>query len=184
MTDDEQAFLAQIALGWFTVDASAGAIWRNVRFHGGGVSLPRWISPTRAERSVSKQGAYLRVMFNDAGERRRVSAHRIIWMVANRRAIPAGLEVNHRNGNKQHNTHTNLELATHAENAIHSVRVLGNKPKARLGEANAAARLTVQQVAEIRGLVARRSLPQRELAAIYGVSQGTISAIVTGKSWA
>lgn len=54
MTDDEKAFLAQIALGWFTVKPD-GTIWRNIKFHGGGVSLPEWITPTRAERSTSKK---------------------------------------------------------------------------------------------------------------------------------
>ena len=183
MTEHEKAFLAQIALGWFKVRAN-GTIWRHVLFHGGGVAGLEFIAPVRAERSVSKKGGYLRVMFRDGRQRRKVTAQRIVWMVANLRDIPAGLQVNHRDGNKQNNHPDNLELVTHKENAIHSVRVLGNKPKARVGEANAAAKVTAQQVAEIRGLAAQKSMPQREIASIYGITQSAVSAIVTGKSWA
>src|SRR5690606_10298728 len=74
MTEHEQAFLAQVALGWFTVKPN-GTIWRNIRFHGGGpatgVAGLTWITPTRAERSVSAKGKYLRVMFYDRGRRRK-----------------------------------------------------------------------------------------------------------------
>jgi len=183
MTHDEKTFLAQVAMGWFTVKPD-GTIWRNIRFRGGGVSLPVWIVPERAERSVARKGSYLRVMFNDAGKRRRVAAHRVVWMMANRRDIPAPMELNHEDGNKQHNFPSNLTLVTHAENAIHSIRVLGNKPKATFGEANAAAKLTDQKVAEIRAHLAARTLPQREIARLYGVTQSAVSAIATGKSWA
>ncbi len=183
MTDNERAFLAQIALGWFTVRPD-GTIWRNMRFHGGGVATLNWITPERAERSVSKAGAYLRVMFRDGRQRRKVSANRIVWMLANQRDIPSGMEINHKDGKKQRNHPSNLELTTHQENAIHSVRVLGNKPKARFGEANAAAKVTAQQVAEIRGLLAQKSMAQREIASLYGLTQSAVSAIATGKSWA
>lgn len=184
MTSDEKAFMAQVALGWFAVKTD-GTIWRNVTFRGGGVSLPVWIEPTRAERSVSKEDGYLRVMFNDQGTRRRVSAHRIIWMVANRRDIPPSMEINHEHedGNKQRNDPGNLTLVTHAQNAEHSCRVLKRKPKAQNGEANAMAKVTEQQVAEIRALAKARSLPQREIGKLYGLTQSAVSAIVTGKSW-
>jgi hypothetical protein len=184
MTDDEKALLAQVALGWFTVKPD-GTIWRNVIFHGGGVSLPTWIKPTRAERSVSKADGYLRVMFNDQGKRRRVAAHRVSWMVANRQDIPPTMEINHehQDGNKQRNDPRNLSLVTRRENVVHAIRVLKRKPKAQNGEKNAMAKVTEAQVAEIRSLVAAKSLPQREIGKMYGITQSAVSAIVTGKSW-
>ena len=186
MTNDEKAFLAQIALGWFTVDTKTGAVWRHVTFHGGGVSLPAWIDPIRAERSKSAQQGYLRIMFHDAGNRRRVAAHRIIWMVANRRDIPESMEINHkhRDGNKQRNTAINLALVTRAQNVEHCCRVLGRKPKAQNGEANAMAKVTECQVMEIKALLKNKALPQREIGNIYGLTQSAVSAIATGKSWA
>ena len=184
MTDDEKAFLAQVALGWFTVK-SDGTIWRNVTFHGGGVSLPIWIEPTRAERSVSKEGGYLRVMYNDQGKRRKIAAHRVSWMVANRRDIPPTMEINHEHedGNKQRNDPNNLTLVTRGQNVEHACRILKRKPKAQNGEANAMAKVTEKQVSEIRALAAARSLPQREIGKLYGLTQSAVSAIVTGKSW-
>ena len=38
-------------------------------------------------------------------------------------------EVNHKNGDKSNNTVHNLEWTTPSENALHSVHVLGNRPK-------------------------------------------------------
>jgi len=50
------------------------------------------------------------------------------------------------------------------------------------GERHGKAKLTEQQVREIRGLKRLRS--QREMARVYGVSKGTISSIHRGISWA
>lgn len=182
MTDDEKAFLAQVALGWFAVDAE-GRIWRNIKFQGGGVSLPKWITPTRAERSVSGKGKYLRVMFADAGKRRKVNANRIVWMVANHADLSSLLDVNHKDGNKQHNHPSNLETATRAQNVNHSFKVLGQRTKEQRGELNPAAKVTAEQVAEIRALARAKVMPQSEIGKRYGITQSTVSAIVLGKSW-
>ncbi len=40
----------------------------------------------------------------------------------------AGLEVNHKDGNRSNNHISNLELVTRSENQLHSYRVLGRKP--------------------------------------------------------
>jgi len=180
MTDDEKAFLAQVAIGWFSVDPE-GRIWRNVAFQGGGAPKMVRIRKRRAERSSSRAGQYLRVMFRDGSQRRKVSAHRIVWMLANGQGIPDPLEVNHLNGKKSDNRPANLERVTRPENARHSVRVLGNKPKARRGEANASAKLTAATVAQILALAG--TMPQREIGAMFGVSQGTVSAVLVGKTW-
>jgi plasmid maintenance system antidote protein VapI len=46
-----------------------------------------------------------------------------------------------------------------------------------------AAKLTPDQVAEIRREAARRADSQRDLANVYGVHEATISRLLTGKSW-
>jgi predicted XRE-type DNA-binding protein len=106
-------------------------------------------------------------------------------MLANRRDIPPMMEINHEHedGNKQRNLPDNLTLVTRTQNVVHAIRVLKRKPKAQNGEANAMAKVTAAQVAEIKALAAAKALPQREIAKRYGVTQSAVSAIVTGKSW-
>jgi hypothetical protein len=45
----------------------------------------------------------------------------LVWEVANG-PIPAGLEINHKDGNKQNNALGNLELVSAAQNSLHAVR--------------------------------------------------------------
>lgn len=42
--------------------------------------------------------------------------------------IPAGMDINHKNGDKQDNRVANLEIVTRAENILHAYRVLRRKP--------------------------------------------------------
>lgn len=183
MTEDEKAFLAQVALGLFKVEG--GKIWRLAKWTGGGdVSGLIYTRKTRAERSSARLGSYLRVMFKDGSDRRKVSAHRIIWMIANRRPIPAGMEVNHLDGNKQNNDPSNLEIVTRQQNVQHSHTHLSPKKKDQRGEKNSSAAVTGAQVMEIRALWKAKAMTQREIAEMFGVRQSTISAIVVRKSWA
>lgn len=56
-----------------------------------------------------------------------------------------------------------------------------HEPPHHTGEANPAAKLTIEQVREIRAL--HGHVPPRHLAATYGVSKQTIHRIMTGKNW-
>ena len=186
MTEDERDFLAQIALGWFMVRSDAGTIWRTVQFHGnrhGGPATMTRLVPTRAERSFSAKDGYLRVMFHSNGRRRRVAAHRIVWMLHNSRMVPAGMELNHKNGDKQDNRADNLEVVTRSQNVTHAIRVLGRTRKSRPGEANPAAKVSGEQVAQIRQLWGGRAMSQREIGQMFGLTQSAVSAIVRQKSW-
>lgn len=183
MTNDETAFLAQVALGWFTVNPD-GSIWRNVEWRGGGVATMAWVTPRPAARTKSGPFGYPRIMFHHLGKRLRVAVHRIVWIHFNKKAIPSALEVNHKDCNKQNHHPDNLELVTRPENVLHAIRTKGRRPKAQDGAENGQAKLTEDQVSEIRALWASRSISQREIAARFGnLSQSTISAIVTRKSW-
>lgn len=183
MTDDEKSFLAQVALGLFKVEQD-GTIWRLAKWTGGGiVSGLIYMPRERAERSSAGPSSYLRVMFKDGAHRRKISAHRIVWMVTNRRPIPASMEINHIDGNKRNNTPSNLELATHQQNVQHCHTHLAPKKKDQRGAKNSAAAVTETQVLDIRSIWASRSLTQREIAARYQITQSTVSAIVLRKSW-
>ena len=45
--------------------------------------------------------------------------------------IPAGMDINHKNGDRQDNRVANIEIVTRAENILHSFRVLHRKPSPR-----------------------------------------------------
>jgi hypothetical protein len=180
--EQERAFLAQMALGWFSV-ASDGAIWRHARWTQGGTPRLIAIEPTRAESSESE--GYPTVLFYDptTGDRLKVFAHRIVWMVANQRSIPEPMQINHKDGVRSNSAPSNLELVTPSENVTHGIRVLGRRSKAQDGAANAQAKLTATEVAEIRTLWEAKALSQEDMATRFGVTQSTISAIVLRKSW-
>lgn len=103
-------------------------------------------------------------------------AHRLIWEAANG-PIPAGLQINHKNGIKTDNRLCNLEVVTPSENILHAHRTgLANSPK---GEAHPGAKLCDQSVIEIRSSLEKNGV----LAAKYGVDPSIISEIKNFKRW-
>lgn len=116
------------------------------------------------------------------GNRKRAAAHRLV-AAAFIGELPEGMEVNHKDLNKQNNRVSNLEYMTHQDNLIHAY-ASGNCFITR-GELNGAAKLTATQVEEI---IARKKqnhrLSQRELGAMYGVSSVQIGHILRGTRWA
>lgn len=92
------------------------------------------------------------------------------------------VEVNHKDGNKHNNTPDNLEYCTRLENVQHSYNI-GLHDGSLQGERNGRARLTPEQVQEIRALYAtgQHSIPQ--LARQFGVGKSTIGYIVQGATW-
>lgn len=186
MTNQEQAFLALIAIGTFSIDEQ-GRVWRLKEYAGGskmGTPAPeRTLKlPRRAETSVSRK--HLKIQFRVGGERLWVYSHRIVWMVANQCEIPIGMEINHKDGNPSNNTPSNLEIVTHQENALHAARVLGVMgKKEQRGEKNTSAKLTPEDVLVIRMLWDKREVSQSEMAKRYGVSQVTINEVCLRKTW-
>lgn len=175
MTDKELLALAMVGIGVFSVDET-GRIWR----HRDGDAA---IAPRRADTGRHLAGSYLRLQFTVSGTRYAVPAHRVVWMVANGRLIPDGMEINHRDGDKTNNAPDNLEIVTHAENTIHSFRELGRKVKAQRGSKNTSAKLDEAAVLEIRSLCASRAMTQQAIADRFGVTQRTVSEIHTRKTW-
>jgi hypothetical protein len=91
-----------------------------------------------------------------------------------------GWTVNHINGRKTDNRVENLEYLTSRENIAHARRV-GLRDDRGAGNGNA--KLTDDQVHEIRNRYKRGITRQVDLASEYGVDQGTISRIVRGAGW-
>lgn len=95
--------------------------------------------------------------------------------------MPAGKQVNHKDGNKANNRRNNLEYETPNGNLLHAVR-LGLK-KGQRGEKSHLAKLTEKQVREIRRLYATRQFTLSKLGRLYQVHYSTISNVISGKRW-
>lgn len=90
------------------------------------------------------------------------------------------LVCNHIDGNKLNNALDNLEVVSESENARHAFRLGLRKPK--VGSEHYCAKLTEEKCIEIIQLK-RQGVPHRELARRYGVAQGTLTHMLSGKSW-
>jgi predicted XRE-type DNA-binding protein len=132
---------------------------------------------------MSGQKGYLKIMFTANGNRMAVYAHRVVWMVLNHAEIPEGLEVNHKDGNKRNNHPDNLEVITREGNIRHSFDVLGHRTKEQRGEANTSARLTAEQIVQIRRFCTDKLMTQEQIAAMYGVTQRSVSDIHWRRTW-
>jgi hypothetical protein len=91
-------------------------------------------------------------------------------------------EVNHKNGKRQDNRVENLEYCTRLENIRHSYRI-GLRDGKSKGERNGRAKLTYQQVREIRERYATGTTSIPKLAALFGIGKSTIGYIVQGVTW-
>ena len=115
----------------------------------------------------------------------RMQAHRVVWCAFMGR-IPEGLEINHKDGVRDNNRLDNLELMTKSQNKLHSIHVLGGRkpPGVSLpGTHNPSAKLTDDEVREIRRLYAAGGVYQYELAERFGITQGAVQFIVNRRTW-
>lgn len=139
---------------------------------------PRTSSKRRFQPGRGHLGVTLRV----DGEQWSGSVHRLVYE-AFHGDITEGLMVRHRDGDPSNNALPNLELGTQSDNMLDAVRHGTVTPPTMHGEANGAARLSAEEVAEIRALHAAGGVTQHALGDRFGVSGSLISLIVRGKLW-
>lgn len=105
-------------------------------------------------------------------------AHRVAWKLF-RGKIGSGLAVCHRCDVRACVNPAHLFLGTAAENA----RDMSAKGRNRRGEEHGSAKLTRAQVRRIKVMLAEDRLYMSEIAREFGVSETTIRAIKTRKTW-
>jgi len=164
----EWIFLAAIRQGELEIDLQ-GCIWRR-QTHRGNVCPRR-----RAEKQTPQGYLQLRKMID--GRRYHVCAHRVVWCQT-KGPIPGRLTVNHKNGLKDDNRPDNLELATYSENMRHAHRVglLDQR-----GEKNPAAKLTDNEVVQIRLSYKQGTMTMATLADRFGISFQQVSKLIRGE---
>lgn len=115
--------------------------------------------------------------------RRWLRAHRVAWTLT-RGPIPAGLHVCHHCDVPLCCNPDHLFLGTHQDNMSDCVQKgRHSSPPLCPGTSHGAAKLTEANIVEIRRVYAGGGVTQRELANLYGVTQGNIHLVVSGKHW-
>lgn len=125
-----------------------------------------------------RKDGYLHVVLCIDRKGKNFLAHRLVCSAFHGPPPTRRHETAHRNGIKHDNRSRNLRWATPKENGEDNVR-LGRQPR---GEAHGSARLTDAQVTAIRK---RAAMGERhmDLSAEFGVSQSTVSVIVSRRRW-
>jgi hypothetical protein len=167
----EDVLLDLIRIGVFQIDES-GRVWRHM------IGRRGTYHPCKSRRAESgKEGKYLQVRIMIDGHRYNVLAHRLVWRYQGK-PIPEGEEVNHDNGIKSDNKPGNLECMTRSENVKHAHRTGLIDQR---GQRNPAAKLSDDQVSEIRRLYAAGGITMQELADRFGVRFQHISRLIRGQ---
>src|SRR5579859_4620817 len=109
---------------------------------------------------------------------REEAAHRVAWRLFRAKIAP-GISVCHRCDVRACVNPAHLFLGTPAENA----RDMRAKGRDRRGEKHGSAKLTRAQVRRIRAMLAEDRMYASEIAREFGVSETTIRAIKTRRTW-
>lgn len=164
-------------------------IWKDIPAFGGRYEVSENGEVRNAKTKVVRKPrcnkfGYLQMNFprNDGtGKSDTKSIHRIVaeTFIPNQNNLP---EVNHKDGNKQNNAVDNLEWVTVSDNQKHAYKL--GLSHVRCGADHVCAKLTTQDVKDIRNRYKKRKVSFQKLADEYGVSSSTIHRVVKGKRYA
>lgn len=120
-------------------------------------------------------------MNGDYGAFDNTSAHHMAWVLTHGE-VPEGQEVCHNcpgGDNPRCVNPAHMFLGTRRDNMQDAVR----KGRVRRGERHGCARLTAEQVLDIRARYAAGGVSHEALASEFGVSRPTVSLIISRKNW-
>lgn len=123
---------------------------------------------------VTRNG-YVQVELNK-NNKKKFLVHRLVFSSFEGK-IPKGLEINHKDCNKQNNYLSNLECVTKEQNKIHAIE----NGRTTYGINNGSSILNNEQVIKIIELC--KTKKPREISKIYKVHIGTIYNIKSGRNW-
>ena len=140
------------------------------------ISTPRNGAKGKVMKQYDMKRGYRQYDLRKNGKRHHAYVHRLIAIhfIANPENKPF---VNHIDGNKLNNNIENLEWVTSKENMQHAAKI----GLIKSGENHPDAKLTDQEVREIRDLYKHKIYLQWELSEIYGVNRSTMNWIVHNK---
>lgn len=127
---------------------------------------------------VNRDG-YLKVGIRQNGKYVLKSIHRLVAeaFLPNENNLP---QVNHKNGNKQDNTVSNLEWISAKDNCIHAIKT--NLYQTARGESSNRSHLTESDIIKIREIY--QSIKNYcEVARIFKISEATARAIIKRETW-
>lgn len=136
----------------------------------------RGARPGHILKPLKCSNGYLAVCLSVGSRQKQARIHRLVAQAFLTPVVGKDL-VNHINGDKTDNRVANLEWSNKSENAIHSYRVLGDKPHVQKGLKGK--KLTAN---DARSIYLDPS-SKASIAKQYGITETMVRAIKTGKSW-
>lgn len=131
----------------------------------------------------NKNDGYVRVHLRDSTRNEIKLLHRLV-LLSFSGSPPQGQSIaNHKNGIRHDNRLENLEWCNHSENNLHAFQSLNRQPVSNKGEAAGRAKLSDNDVLNIRHRYANEKISQQKLADEFNVSQNLISKIVLRQIW-
>jgi len=145
--------------------------------HGQVVHKGKPIIPTPTKGGSNNYGV---VSFTKEGNQRTFLVHQLVarTFLENPSACPS---VNHIDGNGLNNRLENLEWINPKDNAIHAYSL--GLAQGKRGEKNPSAKLTEENVRQIRKYISENTYTQRKIAEMFNVVPMVISDIKSGKTW-
>ena len=184
----KKAYAALMLYYPFTLENLPGEIWKDIPDYDGDYQESNFGRTKRFYKNGKEKilkplliyNGYLRVCLTKGNKKKYLFVHRLVGEIF----IPNPenkLEVNHIDGCKLNNSVENLEWSTKKENLDHAIEI----GLIKIGSENACAKLTAEQVREIRRLYIKGDLEfgSHALARKYGVKQPTIQRVVNYKRY-
>ena len=138
------------------------------------------LKTNRILKSGRKPKGYLHVSLSQDGIQKNCSVHRLV-AEAFLGPCPKNKEVNHIDGNKEHNYDFNLQYVTHKENMNHASR--NGLIKKKFGANNHRSKLTISKVRKIRKLYKTGKYIQDDLAKKFNISICLTGKVVREEVW-